>query len=57
MLEKETNVVKIGNSSYFLIPEYVKIDDRFPFDLEKDKFVFRIVNKKIIIEKEEKENE
>ena len=55
VLEKETNVVNIGNSSYFLIPEYVKIDDRFPFDLEKDKFIFKIVNKKIVIEKEEKE--
>ena len=54
-LEAKTNIIKIGPTQYFLLPEYIKIDDRFPFDLEKDQFVMKLINKKLVIERIEKE--
>ena len=54
-LEAKTKIIKIGTTSYFLLPEYIRIDDRFPFDLEKDQFVMKLINKKLVIERIEKE--
>ena len=60
VIETDVKITTIGNKSYyFLVPESLRYDSRFPFDLQNEsKFRMKIQGQKLIIEKtEEDENE
>ena len=56
VLQEQTNIVKTGNSLYFLIPFKLLTDSKFPFSQE-DPLQMEIKKNKIIVTKDEEEIE
>ena len=50
VLTTDANIVRIGNTTYLLLPEEIKTDSQFPFSLEDD-LTLKIEKEKLVVEK------